>query len=166
MYALLQEQYTIVKIKVLLLAKLNWRFHFENEALWSQVLRNKYCSNRRLNSRNYEKLVCSRIWKGMKKGHEVFSKGTRWIPGRDSNLSLWFDNWSSLGPLRDLVQGPLSVEEASLKIKDVITPRVGIGLNYPSISQTMLSLIFKPFPLRLLRGVRIGLCGQQTPWQF
>lgn len=114
-----------------LLAKLNWRFHFEKEALWSWVLRTKYCSSRRLNSRNNEKLVCSRIWKGMKKGHEVFSKGTRWIPRRDINLSLWFDSWSSLGPLRETVQGTLLVEEANLKIKYVITPRVGIGLKYP-----------------------------------
>ena len=58
----------------------------------------------------------------MKKGCEVFSKGSRWIPGRDSNLSLWFDRWSSLGPLREMVQGPLSMDEAKLKIKDVITP--------------------------------------------
>ena len=105
-----------------LLAKLNWRFHSEKKALWSRVLRNKYCSSQRLNSRNNENLVCSRIWKGMKKGHEVFSKGTRWIPGRDSNLNNWFDSWSSLGPLREMVQGPLSMEEANLKIKDVITP--------------------------------------------
>ena len=42
-----------------LLAKLNWRFHEENEALWAKVLRKKYCSQRRINSSNRDKLPCS-----------------------------------------------------------------------------------------------------------
>ncbi|KAL0013744.1 hypothetical protein SO802_000813 [Lithocarpus litseifolius] len=33
-----------------LLAKLNWRFHTEEDALWVQVLKRKYCNNRRLNT--------------------------------------------------------------------------------------------------------------------
>ena len=44
-----------------LLAKLNWRFNVEKEALWARVLRNKYCSQRRINSANEDKLPCSQI---------------------------------------------------------------------------------------------------------
>ncbi|KAK9984067.1 hypothetical protein SO802_033592 [Lithocarpus litseifolius] len=86
-----------------LLAKLNWRFHSEKETLWARVLRNKYCNLRRPNSVNSDKLPCSRVWKGMRKGQEVFNAGTKWAIGTDSNLSFWTDNWSPQGPIRDLV---------------------------------------------------------------
>ena len=55
----------------------------------------------------------------MKKGSEVFNKGIRWIPGRSSNLNLWYDNWMSNGSLRSLIQGPLACEDESLKVKYV-----------------------------------------------
>ena len=45
----------------LLLAKLNWRFHEEKEALWVKFLRKKYCTQRRINSSNRDKLPCSRM---------------------------------------------------------------------------------------------------------
>ena len=74
-----------------LLAKLNWRFHTEPEANWALVLKRKYCSHRRITSRNLDKLPCSRVWLAMKKGKEVFQKGIKWTIGKDSNLSFWFD---------------------------------------------------------------------------
>lgn len=101
--------------------------------------------------------MCSKVWKGMKKGHAVFSKGTRWIPGRESNLNLWFDSWSSLGPLREMVQGPLLVEEANLKIKDVITPQgwdwSKVSLNLPNHIKLDIQAI--PFVVTLMSEDRI-----------
>lgn len=35
-----------------LLAKLNWRFHTENDAPWAKVLKYKYCNRQSINSRN------------------------------------------------------------------------------------------------------------------
>ena len=69
-----------------LLAKLNWRFHSEKETLWARVLRNKYCTHSRINSINSDKLPYSQVWKGMRKGQEVFNDGMKWVIGRDSNL--------------------------------------------------------------------------------
>lgn len=57
-----------------LLAKLNWRFRLEKDALWVKVLNSKYCSNQRLNVKNCDRLPCSRTWKAMKMGSEVFNK--------------------------------------------------------------------------------------------
>lgn len=37
---------------LVMLTKLNWRFHTESESLWARVLKAKYCTNRRLNLRN------------------------------------------------------------------------------------------------------------------
>ena len=104
---------------IALLTKLNWRFHTENESLWARVIKAKYCSSRRINSRNPSSLPCSPTWKGIKKGSEFFRQGSRWVIGRDSNLSFWFDNWTQKGPLRQLVQGPLPRGVAEWKVKDI-----------------------------------------------
>ena len=64
-----------------LLTKLNWRFRTEKDALWAKVLRSKYCNNRRLHARASDKLPCSRVWKAIQKGSEVFHKGIQWILG-------------------------------------------------------------------------------------
>ena len=66
-----------------------------------------------------DKLPRSNVWKGMKKGMPIFQKGVRWMPGRESNLSFWFDRWTNSGPLRGTVLGPLTQEEANLKVRKV-----------------------------------------------
>ena len=53
---------------------------------------------------------------------EVFKKGIRWIPGRNNELSLSHDSWTTNGSLRSLIQGPLTVEEEELKVRDVLGP--------------------------------------------
>ena len=104
-----------------LLAKLNWRFHTEKDALWSQVLRQKYCNNKRVNASNVNRLPCSSIWRAMKKGMDTFNKGVMWTIGRDSTLNFWLDSWMAKGPLRHLIQGQLTREATQLTVKDVLT---------------------------------------------
>jgi len=103
-----------------LLAKLNWRLHMEKEAPWAQVLLKKYCSPRRLNNINANKFPCSTTWKAIKKGIEKFSKGSRWMVGRESNLKVWHSNWTSKGSLRNMIQGPLSWEANQLEIREFL----------------------------------------------
>ena len=102
-----------------LLAKLNWRFHTEKDSQWAKVLRLKYCTNRRLISRDEARLPCSRTWRRMKKGEPVFKKGINWVPGYNSKLSFWHDNWTKAGILRNIIQGPLTTESNLLEVKDV-----------------------------------------------
>ena len=104
---------------IALLTKLNWRLHTENESLWAHVIKVKYYSTRRINSRNPSSLPCSQIWKGIKKDTDLFRQGSRWVIGRESNLSFWYDNWSHKGPLRHLIQGPLPFGVAEWKVKDL-----------------------------------------------
>ena len=59
-----------------LLAKLNWRLHNEKDALWAKVLDAKYYTSGRSNSSNANRLPCSSIWVAIKKGREVFYKGS------------------------------------------------------------------------------------------
>ena len=82
----------------------------------------KYCNHQRVNSRNVTKLSSYRVWKSLKKGEEIFKKGIRWLPGADSNLDFWHDNWSGIGPLRHAIQGPLTLEFAGIKVKEVGHP--------------------------------------------
>lgn len=105
-----------------LLTKLNWRFHVEKDALWVEVLNKKYCSTRRIKAINGDRLPCSRTWKAMKIGGEVFRKGVRWIPRRNGNLSVWHDNWVPNGSFRTLIQGPITVEDEAIRVKDVFGP--------------------------------------------
>ena len=104
---------------IALLTKLNWSLHTENESLWARVIKAKYCSTQRINSRNPSSLPCSQIWKGIKKGSDLFQQGSRWVIGRESILSFWYDNWSYKGLLRHLIQGPLPLRVADWKVKDV-----------------------------------------------
>lgn len=57
----------------------------------------------------------------MKKGFETSQKEVRWTIGRDGNLNFWYDNWSNLGALRQVIQGPFPNEFVNLKVKDVVS---------------------------------------------
>lgn len=89
--------------------------------MWSQVLRQKYCNNRRVNASNVNRLPCSPIWRAMKKGMDTFNKGVIWTIGRDSTLNFWHDSWMAQGPLHHLIQGPLTQEATLLKVNNVST---------------------------------------------
>ena len=90
-----------------LLAKLNWRLHIERDALWAQVLWQKYHNNRRLNASNPDRLPCSQVWIAIKRGKETFKKCSLMMISKDSNVSFWRGNWLNKGPLRNLIQRPL-----------------------------------------------------------
>ena len=105
-----------------LLAKLNWRFHTESDSQWARVLRLKYYTRLRVDSRNGSRLPCSITWRSMKKGEDVFNNGVKWIPGYDSSLNFWSDRWLNHGPIRHLIHGPLPRDTAYLKVKDVAAP--------------------------------------------
>ena len=57
----------------------------------------------------------------MKKGREVFNKGSIWLVGRDSNQSFWFGNWIKGGPIRHKILGPLTREADLLEVKDLLS---------------------------------------------
>ena len=79
----------------------------------------------------------------------MFSKGTKWIAGKDSCLSFWFDKWMGKGPLRILISGPLNRSEESLWLKDVIKPQ---GWNWAEVSFSFprnLKLEMKATPIPL-----------------
>lgn len=88
-------------------ARVKRRLYHEKEALWEKVLSNKYCSQLKRNSIDLDKLPCSPIWKAVKQGFHVFSKGIAWSVGNNSALKFWTDNCLKGGSLRELIEGPL-----------------------------------------------------------
>ncbi|KAK7840309.1 hypothetical protein CFP56_016815, partial [Quercus suber] len=73
---------------------------------------------RRSSTRNFSRRACSKVWSALSKGHEVFTEGSKWVAGRNSNL---FFLWLDKGTLRSLVHGPLQREEEYLRIKDMVS---------------------------------------------
>lgn len=44
--------------------------------------------------------------------------------GRNSSLNFWFDHWTTRGPLRHFIQGPLTQEASLLEVKDILVDTV------------------------------------------
>ena len=56
------------------------------------------------------------------KREDVFKNEVKWILGQDTSLNFWYDCWLNLGPIRQLIHGPLPRDIVNLKIKDVAAP--------------------------------------------
>jgi hypothetical protein len=103
-----------------LLAKLNWRLHDEKESWWARTLTAKYCPNGITSSPLPIHRGGSSNWRGLKLGHEVFRNGLRWVVNNGQHVSFWNDKWVGNQPLREVIQGPLVLEESNLRICDLI----------------------------------------------
>ena len=102
-----------------LLAKLNWRFKIEKLALWVRVLSHKYRGQRSRPINLLKTTSYSSTWAGIKKGEDIISKGAKWVVGKDSGLSLWFDKWLTKGTLRSRISGPLNRGEDKVRLRDI-----------------------------------------------
>ena len=104
---------------IALLSKLNWRMYHEQDALWTKVLLNKYCSNSRARSKDPEKLPSSPNWKALNLGFPIFKKGIWWGIGNGHGVRAWLDSWINGESLRDMIEGPLRQEDAELTVADL-----------------------------------------------
>ena len=105
---------------IALLAKLNWHLASEPTSLWAKVLTQKYRTPRRVSNPHTSFRTCSTTWSAIQKGESVFKKGSKWIVGRESQLSLWYDKWMDKGFLRSMIEGPLTRGEEEIRLRDVI----------------------------------------------
>ncbi|KAL0012862.1 hypothetical protein SO802_007970 [Lithocarpus litseifolius] len=99
-----------------LLAKLCWRLASEQEALWARMLIAKYMSTRRL-TEGGRTLPCSRIWAACKVGGPVYVKGLKWTVSNGRSINFWKDFWLPCGPIRNLIEGPLTGDEEQLTVQ-------------------------------------------------
>lgn len=130
-----------------LLAKLNCRFPSEKSSLWVRVLTNKYWRQGRTSRSTTTFSSCSTTWAGLKKGEDIFFKGSKWIACKDSLLFLWLDKWLNIGLLWSLISDPLKKGEENLMLKDISS---FFGWNWEGLSfelPTSIQLEMKATPL-------------------
>lgn len=93
------------------LGKLVWRMMHESSSPWAMIC------NHRLKSKS----KASILLKSLKRGLLILNKGVKHIIHYGSQTSLWFDNWLPMGPLRNLISGPLLLHDENLTVADALT---------------------------------------------
>ncbi|RVX16052.1 putative ribonuclease H protein [Vitis vinifera] len=83
-----------------LLAKWNWRLANEREALWNQVIREKYGEARReWCSWEVREAHGLGLWKGIRADWKLVSDRMAFIVGNGRRVSFWRDRWCGESPL-------------------------------------------------------------------
>ena len=85
------------------------------KSLWAKILIKKYLSS----SFFGRKKNGSIIWVACKKGGPIFMQGLKWTIYNGRSINFWKDFCLPLGPIRNLVEGPLSLQEEALSVWDV-----------------------------------------------
>ncbi|XP_060195246.1 uncharacterized protein LOC132624493 [Lycium barbarum] len=113
---------SIFDVSKSMFAKLWWKFR-TGKSLWVNFMWNKYCK------KHIPSLVQgkggSQLWKMMLENREVIEKQMWWEP-RNGAASLWYDNWSRLGPLH--MQDGVHINNPDAEVKDILE-RGGWNIN-------------------------------------
>lgn len=99
----------------------------------------------------------------MNKGADLFQQGVRWVIGKDSNLSFWYDAWSKKGSLRQQVYGPLPLGISEWKVKDIATPGGWRWDLIPFELPTSIKLEIQAIPYALASTSRDKLMWADSP---
>ncbi|XP_021726206.1 uncharacterized protein LOC110693390 [Chenopodium quinoa] len=84
------------------LAKLGWRVLNEPNALWSRVLRHKYCSGQCDIDMFVPTSSMSNVWRGITENASLLKKGSAVAIGNGGRTLFWDHVWATDGPLRDV----------------------------------------------------------------
>ncbi|KAF7830619.1 Trimethylguanosine synthase [Senna tora] len=92
------------------LAKLSWQVTQALNLPWAKLLHHYLQDSSRSRSL---------LGKGLIRSHKLLSEGLIHIVYSGEDTKFWTDNWTSLGPLRNLIQGPLNIYDINLSVKDL-----------------------------------------------
>ncbi|KAL0013775.1 hypothetical protein SO802_000844 [Lithocarpus litseifolius] len=134
------------------------RFKTEKSSLWARVLSHKYRVQRSRSINLLNTSSCSSTWVGIKKGEAIVSKGAKWVAGKDSGLSLWFDKWLDMGTLGSDISSPLTRGEEEVRLKDISSflgwKWEGISFSFPK--EILMKIKATPIPYSKLREDRLS----------
>jgi hypothetical protein len=140
-----------------LLAKRLWDFRLGSVENWAVALRNKYSPTR---SRVCRKSIS---WKSLQQATPICDKGMGHLIQNGRTIKFWTDNWQNLGPIRNLISGPLLQHEESLLLNECWDPngawcfdKLSVSL-LPSITNTILAV-----PRPFLSPLEDGICWQPS----
>lgn len=92
------------------LTKLGWRVLSEPNALWSRVLRSKYCKGRCDIDMFNPKKGSSNVWVGITDNARFLCEGMRTSIGNGMNTLFWDHNWATNKPLSSLASQEIPAE--------------------------------------------------------
>ena len=72
-----------------------------------------------------------------------------WTVDRDSKLSFWYGNWTKMGPLRHLIQGPLTREASKWEVKDLMIDDGRDLDQIPFVLPSNIKLMLQAIPIPL-----------------
>ncbi|XP_056688793.1 uncharacterized protein [Spinacia oleracea] len=125
------------------LAKLGWRTLTEPNALWSRVLRAKYCKGRCDIDMFEPKKGMSNVRRGITENAKLLCEGMRMAVGNGNQTLFWDHKWATDKPLSDLVTKPLSPDLAGATVAEMWES--GFGWRWeifsPYLQQDTLKLI-------------------------
>lgn len=90
------------------------------------------------------------IRKSLDKDNFCFKKGIIWNVGNGNSINFWFDSWLDCGPLRNIMQGPLTLNENNMLLSSCLSNNHSIILLPPIFllfSLLLLKTLFLVLPL-------------------
>lgn len=97
----------------------------EPEALWSRVLRSKYCEGRCDVEMFKPMYDSSNAWRGITNNFDVLKKGIGMVVGNGCATNFWKHPWATSKPLISLVNSPPPTGSVHLLVKDVWDSNTG-----------------------------------------
>lgn len=101
------------------LTKLGWRVITEPDALWSRVLRQKYCKGRCDVDMFTPKPGSSNVWRGITENAKVLGEGMSTAVGNGTRTLFWDHKWATSEPLSRLVTTPIPVELEGATVEEM-----------------------------------------------
>lgn len=101
------------------MAKLGWRLLTEPNALWSRVLRTKYCKGRCDSDMFQPKTGASNVWNGIAENSNILCEGIRSAIGNGIKTLFWDHKWMSNTPLIDCVTQTPPTEIAGATVSEM-----------------------------------------------
>ena len=119
----------------------------EKDKLWSKTLTAKYLGKAR---QSKPRTKTSPTWRAPRGVSHLLEKGLRWVVSSGATTNFWGDNWTGLGPLRQRVEGPLTLNEEKLLVRDV--------LQALKSGEWLLSYSFPTEVMRKIRSTPLTIC--------
>lgn len=134
------------------LTKLGWRLLVELEALWSRVLRSKYCEGLCDIDMFKPKRDASNAWRGITENFDTLKRGVGFDVENGTGTSFWSHSWATSKPFLSFSTSQPPLDIKSLLVRDMWDCHIGrkvelFAYYFPSeVLQTIDSLELQENP--------------------
>ena len=139
-----------------LLASRAWKLHFSTGEVWAKLFKSKYPDAR---SPHCCKSI---VHKGLCMAARICDRGKGWLIQNGLSIKVWHDNWFGPETLRDRISGPLSSQDATLRVCDLWDSSNNWDLG-------KISFQLPPSLIQIIKAIpkpRNALSEDKPYWQF